>query len=114
MTKINRDDRCRTEVPHVGGSERCQRRATRDGFCYQHHPEAAAKRSKSLNAYLKAEQQLRDAQYEQHRLEQEMVQVLAREDPGYKRRHRAAVQHTEACGRLYSKLRRQRACGMRG
>jgi len=48
-------ERCKASVTTLGmrfAFHQCQRKATKDGWCYQHHPNAVAdRRQESVNAY---------------------------------------------------------------
>ena len=50
-------DRCKERVWSAGaiGSHRCYRKAVKDGYCKQHHPDAVAKRRDESMARWKAE-----------------------------------------------------------
>lgn len=53
---------CKAAVPWDGrrpGFHQCQRKATRDGWCHQHHPEAEAKRREKTRAEWEHKRNLR-------------------------------------------------------
>lgn len=42
--RMNPDEQCRARVWGNFNFHRCPRKAVKDGYCYQHHPEAVQKR----------------------------------------------------------------------
>lgn len=67
-------DKCKETVFHQGGSYRggrCSRKAVKDGYCKQHHPDAWAKRRDESMARWKAEDERDRAKWAQGRRQRE-------------------------------------------
>ena len=67
-------DRCKETVFRQGGSfrgGRCSRKAVKDGYCNQHHPDAVAKRRGERMARWKAEDERNEANWAQERRQRE-------------------------------------------
>ena len=95
---MENSERCKEKVWEGFHSHRCLRKAVKDGYCTQHHPDSVAKRrAKSEERY---QAQLENSPYHKiGKLQKEnkeltealkgLVYAIANSDPGSKHRHEA-------------------------
>ena len=73
-------DRCKETVFRQGGSfrgGRCSRKAVKDGYCKQHHPDTVAQRTAETKARWKAEDQINEAKYARQQQQSEDAERFA-------------------------------------
>lgn len=72
-------ERCGKWVMRAGswGNSRCQRYATKDGFCYQHHPDTVAAREAEADRRFRQQQEARHRPAKLARERKEIIERVA-------------------------------------